>query len=111
MKRTMLYTLIAATVLVTSCTKDFDDINTDPTRSNERNFDPNYLFTSAQVGYANISEYQLFEIAPMVQVLSSTLSSFGGGDKYNQFLFGYNTRFFTGTGPDLADGMPGMAFL
>ncbi len=100
-------------VLLTGCTKNFESINTDPTRSNEENFDPNYLFTAAQRGYANITEHELYELSCMVQVLSSTLNYYGGGDKYTQQLTSYNTRFFTGTGSasGASDGMLGAAQL
>lgn len=95
MKKELLCMMIAVLSLCAGCTKNFDAINTDPTKANENNFDPNYLFTSAQLSYGNVSEYQLFELAPMVQVLSSTLDFYGGGDKYNLFLSSYNTRFFS----------------
>lgn len=87
--------MIVLILLFSGCTKNFDDINTNPVNPNSNNFDPNYLLTSAQMSYANVTEYQLFEIAPMVQVISSTLNYYGGGDKYNLFLFSYNTRHFS----------------
>lgn len=93
MKRKIIYILFAGIFLSSGCIKE--DLNIDPTRSNEANFDPNYLLTSAQMDYGNITEQQLYEIAPMVQVLSSTLEAYGGGDKYNLFLNSYNDRFFT----------------
>ncbi|WP_131539642.1 SusD/RagB family nutrient-binding outer membrane lipoprotein [Pedobacter nototheniae] len=93
MKTKLTYILFAGILTLCSCIKK--DLNIDPTRSNENNFDPNYLLTTAQLDYGNISEDQLYELAPMVQVLSSTLDSYGGGDKYNLFLNSSNNRFFT----------------
>lgn len=87
--------MLALGFVFAGCTKNFEAVNTDPTKSNEANFDPNYLFTTAQLSYGNVTEYQLFELAPMVQVLASTLDYYGGGDKYNLFLYSYNTRFFS----------------
>lgn len=93
MKNKIIYIMLAGLCILNGCIKK--DINIDPTRSNESNFDPNYLLTSAQIDYGNITEHQLYEIAPMVQVLSSTLEAFSGGDKYSLFLNSYNDRFFT----------------
>jgi hypothetical protein len=93
--RKILYVLFGAVLAFTGCTKNFDSINTDPTKANGSNFDPNYLFTDAEIIYGNVTEYQLYELAPMVQVLASTLNYYGGGDKYDQFLSSYNTRYFS----------------
>lgn len=108
MRKTLLYISVLALV---SCTKNFNAINTNPDESNAQNFDPNYLFTSAEMGYGNVTEYQLYELGPMVQVLASTLNYYGGGDKYDQFLYSYNSRFFTGSGTGASDGMLGAAQL
>lgn len=96
MRKLLLYGMIGLAVTgASSCTKNFNAINTNPTEANGTNFDPNYLFTAAELDYGNVSEYQLYELAPMVQVLASTLNYYGGGDKYNQFLYSYNTRYFS----------------
>ncbi|MBN9297786.1 MAG: SusD/RagB family nutrient-binding outer membrane lipoprotein [Filimonas sp.] len=94
MKR-YIYIYTALLTLTVSCTKKFDQINTDPTRANASNFDPNYLFTYAELGYGNITEYQLYELSGTTQILSSTFNYYGGGDKYNQFITSYNSRFYT----------------
>jgi hypothetical protein len=95
MKKTIAYLPIVAALVFTGCTKNFNSINTDPTKSSQANFDPNYLFTTAEMDYADGCGDQLFEIGPMIQVLSSTLDYYGGGDKYNSFLYSYNTQVFT----------------
>ena len=44
-------------VLVSSCTKDFDDLNTDPTAYNPTNFEPNYLLTTSQLAYTGSFDF------------------------------------------------------
>ena len=97
MKRSAFYIMLAAMMTSAGCTKNFDQINTDPTRANQSNFDPNYLFTTAELDYGNVTEYQLEELSCMTQLFSSTFDYYGGGDKYTQTLTNgsYNARFFT----------------
>jgi len=96
MKKVFIYSVLALSALLfVRCTKNFDSINTDPTKANEKNFDPNYLFTTAELGYGNVTEYQLYALSCMTQQLSSTFDYYAGGDKYNQQLTAYNSRFFT----------------
>ena len=47
----------ATTILYTSCTKDFDELNTDPTAYNPTNFEPNYLLTTAQLAYTGSFDF------------------------------------------------------
>jgi hypothetical protein len=95
MKNIIFYLCLMA-VLTTGCTKGFEELNRDPTKANEDNMDPNNLFTAGQLNYGNITEFQLYELAPMVQVLASTAiqTSYSAGDKYSSQLFSYNDRFF-----------------
>lgn len=51
MKRYIFYSTIVFLVLVTSCTKNFDKINTDPKRYAPENFDANYFLSSSQRNY------------------------------------------------------------
>ncbi|PZR28867.1 MAG: SusD/RagB family nutrient-binding outer membrane lipoprotein [Citrobacter freundii] len=81
-------------VYLSGCSKKFDEINTDPSKASQLDFDPNYLFTTAQLGYGNVTEYQLYEFSCMTQLFASTFDYYGGGDKYDQQLTAYNTRFF-----------------
>lgn len=95
MKRNHKIFLIFLLIIVsgTGCIKD--SLNIDPTRSNEENFDPNYLLTTAQMDYGNATEFQLYEMGGMVQIIASTLDYYSGGDKYSISLTSYNDRFFT----------------
>ncbi len=95
MKRALPYFVIVAACVLAACTRNFDKINTDPAKSSATNFDPNYLFTNVAQNYANVSEFQLYELSCMMQVFSSTLDYYSGGDKYTTFLLSYNNRFFS----------------
>ncbi len=99
MKGSTLPILLAPIIVVAmaGCTKNFNDINTDPTKANTSNFDPNYLLTTAELDYGNVTEYQLEELSCMTQQFSSTFDYYSGGDKYTQTLTNgsYNTRFFS----------------
>lgn len=94
MKKIFFY--IGLAILGLGCTKDFKDLNRDPTKLNVGNMDPNYLLTSGQLNYGNITEFQLYELAPMVQIIASTATqtAYSAGDKYSPQLFSYSDRFF-----------------
>jgi hypothetical protein len=66
-----------------SCSKaKLDEINTDPTKLTEENYDPNSLLAQAQLKYANMGYYQLLYQSTMVQLLASTYGYYNNGDKY-----------------------------
>lgn len=70
-------------VLMGSCSKaKLDEINTDPTKLTENNYDPNSLLAQAQLKYANLGYYQLLYQSTMMQLLSSTYYYYNNGDKY-----------------------------
>ncbi len=94
MNRYLLYATIFGIFILASCTKNFNEINTNPTLIGTKDYDPNNLFATGELGYANISEYQLLEFACMTQTMASTMVQYGGGDKYNNQLLGYNGQFF-----------------
>jgi len=82
--------VVAACCLLalTGCRKGFEDINTNPATYNPANFDPNYLLTSAQLGYSGSTDLaydtwraNLIYCSTMMQGLSSVIS-YWGGDKY-----------------------------
>jgi len=84
------YTTVAFTALLLSsgCTKEFDDINTNPSTYTQSSFDANYLLTTAQLGYTGSSDFaydtwraNLIYSSTMVQGLS-TVVSYWAGDKY-----------------------------
>lgn len=95
MKRYTIIYFLLATIVFSNCTKNFSEINTDPTKIGQGDFDPNNLFTYGELGYGNMTEYQLYEFSCMTQQMASTFNFYGGGDKYDQYLTGYNDRFFT----------------
>jgi len=70
-------------ILMGSCSKTaLDQINTDPTKLTERNYDPNSLLAQAQLKYANLGYYQLLYQSTMMQLLASTYYYYNNGDKY-----------------------------
>ena len=87
MKKSLIYILAATALIVASCTKNFDEINTDPTQANENTFDPNLLLSTAELGYTGaISGYSgpiLFQ-SMWVQIFASASypSYYSNGDKY-----------------------------
>jgi hypothetical protein len=87
-------------IFVAACTGDFDEINTDPTKSSLSNFDPNYLLSSSQWEYVNgTMGYNgpiLFQ-SGWVQILASTSS--GGANYYNnmdKYVSSNNTNDYQG---------------
>lgn len=106
MKRSLLYICLGAGVLVTGCTKDFEDINTDPTQTAPANFNSDYFLSGSQYNYINgITGYNgsiLFQ-SGWVQIFSSTSSGaanyYSNADKY---LASGNTNDYAGRGWDLS---------
>ena len=80
---------LGAGLLVTGCTKNFDQINTDPTQASAANFDPNLLLPSAELGYVDaVTGYNgpiLFQ-SMWTQTFASAIfpGYYSGGDKYVQ---------------------------
>jgi len=77
-----------ASLILSSCTKDFEKINTDPISYSKDNWDPNYTFSSAQLFYTGSFDFaydtwrgNLIYSATMMQGLS-TVVSYWAGDKY-----------------------------
>ncbi|EHQ30480.1 SusD/RagB family nutrient-binding outer membrane lipoprotein [Mucilaginibacter paludis] len=113
MKNIFKYTAIisACLVLSTGCRKDFEKINTDPSTYNPTNFNPNYLLTSAQLGYSGSADFSydtwranLIYCSTMMQGLS-TVISYWAGDKYI-LNAGYTAAYwgFSGTTATGGDG-------
>jgi major membrane immunogen (membrane-anchored lipoprotein) len=69
MQKICLYIGIVAVVLLTACTKKFDEINTDPTQGTEENFDPNSLLSFAQYNFASPGYSQLLYPSTSIQLL------------------------------------------
>lgn len=80
--------IVTSAVGQSSCTKDFEKINTDPISYSKDNWDPNYTFSSAQLFYTGSFDFaydtwrgNLIYSATMMQGLS-TVVSYWAGDKY-----------------------------
>lgn len=89
MKKLVLYSCVAAGLALSGCTKNFDNINTDPTKASPANFDPNYFLSTSQWTYVDgITGYNgaiLFQ-SGWSQVIASTSSGaanyYSNADKY-----------------------------
>jgi len=80
--------LTAGLFLSTSCTKNFDKLNTDPTAFSATNFDPNYLLTTAQLDYTGSQDFSydtwradLIYCSDMIQGTATSIG-YWAGDKY-----------------------------
>jgi hypothetical protein len=83
MKKRLIYScLIVGATFVAGCTKNFDKINTNPTKVNGTLFDPNFLMAQAQMKFANTGYDQLLYQSMWSQSLASTYDYYSNGDKY-----------------------------
>jgi hypothetical protein len=80
--------ILVSMVVNSSCTKKFDQLNTDPTAYNPTNFEPNYLLTTAQLAYTGSFDFSyetwrgnLIYSSTLMQQLS-TVIGYWAGDKY-----------------------------
>ncbi len=89
-KQTLKYSLclFALGFLANSCTKKFDELNTDPTAYTQSNFNPDYLLTTSQLAYTGSFDFSyetwranLIYSSTMMQQLS-TVIGYWAGDKY-----------------------------
>jgi len=86
MKKLSIY-IVLGCVILGSCTKKFDSINTDPTQASGGNFDPNLLLPTAEINYtSNIQGYSgaiLFQ-SMWAQIFANAEypSYYSNGDKY-----------------------------
>ncbi len=90
MKLNTKYTALVAfgMILAAGCTKNFKEINTNPTAYSQSNFDLNYNLTSAQLGYTGSADFSydtwranLIYCSTMMQGFS-TVIGYWAGDKY-----------------------------
>lgn len=88
MKKSFIYAGFSLMLLTSSCTKDFEAINTDPTQYSPANFDANYFLASSQRTYEDaISGYSgpiLFQSgwAQIFAMATVTGDYYTNGDKY-----------------------------
>jgi hypothetical protein len=104
MKRILIYGLVVS-ALAMGCTKDFEEINTDPTQVAPSNFNSDYFLSGAQYNYINgITGYNgaiLFQ-SGWVQTFASTTS--GAANYYSnmdKYVSSGNTNDYAGRGFDL----------
>jgi hypothetical protein len=113
MKKIFKYTatMFAGLLICTGCRKDFEKINTNPATYNQSTFDPNFVLTSAQLGYAGSTDFSydtwranLIYCSTMMQGFS-TVISYWAGDKYI-LNPGYTAAYwgFSGGTPTGGDG-------
>ncbi len=96
--------LLLATLITTSCTKEFAEINTNPTALTEGNFNPNTLLTSVQLTYTGSTDFafeawrtNLAMASTMTQLFATTFSAWAG-DKYtlnHEYKHAYWNRAYT----------------
>lgn len=83
MKRRFIYScLVIGAALVTGCTKNFEKINTDPTKVGADLIVPDFLMAQAQIKFSNLGYGQLLYQSMWSQALASTYDYYGNGDKY-----------------------------
>ena len=105
MKRKFLYIGLVVSALATGCTKDFEDINTDPTQTSPANFNSDYFLSGSQRQYLDgITGYNgaiLFQ-SGWAQIYASTSS--GAANYYSnmdKYVSSGNTYDYSGRGFDL----------
>jgi hypothetical protein len=81
------------------CTKNFEDLNTDPTKAGPEAFNPNFLLTTTQIRYTGSADFsyetwraQLIYFSTMMQHFSH-LAGYWAGDKYLMNA-DYNAAYF-----------------
>ena len=105
MKRSLLYISLGVVLLATGCTKDFEEINTDPTQTPPSNYNSEYFLGGSQRQYIDgITGYNgaiLFQ-SGWVQIFASTSS--GAANYYSnmdKYVASGNTNDYSGRGFDL----------
>lgn len=101
-KKLLLYICSASLLVLGSCTKKFDEINTDPTQASAAQFDPNLLLSGGETAYFIANQgYNgpiLFQ-SMWVQTFASAAypSYYSNGDKYvaSGNLTDYQGRLWT----------------
>ncbi|MCF0057394.1 SusD/RagB family nutrient-binding outer membrane lipoprotein [Dyadobacter sp. CY356] len=90
--------IVFSLLLVSSaCTDKFEEINTDPNKTSAAVFNANYLLSQTQYSYSNTGYSQLLFQSMWTQVLASTFSYYGNGDKYRASgsFVSYQSSIFT----------------
>lgn len=82
MKKISKYLIFSLLLISFGCTDKFEEINTDPNKTSAAVFNANYLLSQTQYSYSNTGYSQLLFQSMWTQVLASTFSYYGNGDKY-----------------------------
>ena len=83
MKKRLIYScLLLGATFIAGCTKDFDKINTDPTKVTAALINPNFFMSQAQIHFSNSGYDQLLYQSMWSQSLAGTYDYYGNGDKY-----------------------------
>ncbi|MCX2573151.1 SusD/RagB family nutrient-binding outer membrane lipoprotein [Pedobacter sandarakinus] len=97
--------LLSGLTLITSCTKEFEKINTDPVSVGQEQYNPNYLLSTAQLTYTGSVDFayetwrgNLIYAATMMQGMSSVIG-YWAGDKY-MLNEGYTAAYWEKAYPD-----------
>ncbi|MDN3579653.1 SusD/RagB family nutrient-binding outer membrane lipoprotein [Mucilaginibacter flavus] len=103
--------LVALLICSAGCRKDFEKTNTNPSTYNQSTFNPNYVLTSAQLGYTGSTDFSydtwrgnLIYCSTMMQGFS-TVIGYWAGDKY-MLNAGYTAAYwgFSAGTPTGGDG-------
>jgi len=94
-KRYIFSLLVAGATLMGSCTKNFEEINTNPDKTTGELINPNYFISQSQITFSQTGYDQLLFQAGWVQSLASTFNYYGNGDKY--IFASAGTGYFTYT--------------
>ncbi len=81
-KRYIFSCLVAGATLMASCTKNFEEINTNPDKTTADLIDPNYFLSQSQITFSQTGYDQLLFQSEWMQSLSSTFGYYYNGDKY-----------------------------
>jgi len=97
MKKISKYIIFSLLLISFGCTDKFEEINTDPNKTNGAVFNANYLLSQTQYTYSNAGYSQLIFQSMWTQVLASTFSYYGNGDKYRPSgsFVSYQSSIFT----------------
>jgi hypothetical protein len=83
MKKRLIYScLVLGATLFAGCTKNFDNINTDPNQTSAALINPNFFMAQAQIQFANAGYRELLLQSCWIQGLASTEGYYTNGDKY-----------------------------
>ncbi|QEC67309.1 SusD/RagB family nutrient-binding outer membrane lipoprotein [Panacibacter ginsenosidivorans] len=82
MKKVLIYIFLGSALFQSACTKEFAEINTDPNQTSADVFNPNYLLSQSEYEASQSGYTQLLFQSMWPQVLASTFSYYGNGDKY-----------------------------